>query len=168
MKRSWFILLAGLLVAAAAYGTIYFVCCAPNRYVEVDKTKTPELAWLQKEFQIPDAEFARIAALHETYSAACMERCRRIDAKNTELQSLLAATNAVTPQIETALREAATIRTECQQAMLQHFFEVSRTMPPAQGRRYLDWVIGRTLGPDNHSAMTIDAPAADHEHHPGE
>jgi hypothetical protein len=38
-------------------------------------------------------------------------------------------------------------------------------MPPEQGRRYLDWVIGRTLGPQNHSAMTFDAPVADHEHH---
>lgn len=168
MKRAWFILLAGLLVAVVAYGVAYFACSAPYRYVEVDKTKPPELAWLQKEFQIPDAEFARIAKLHETYFAACAERCRRIDAKNAEIQSLLAATNTVTPQIETALHEAAMIRAECQHAMLQHFYEVSRTMPPEQGRHYLDWVIGRTLGPQNHSAMTLDSPPADHEHHPGE
>jgi hypothetical protein len=166
MKRFWSILLGGLLVAAIAYGAAYFACSAPSRRLAA--SPTPELAWLQKEFQIPDAEFARIAKLHETYSVACMERCQRIDAKNAELQSLLAATNAVTPQIEAALHEAAVIRAECQQAMLQHFYEVSRTMPPAQGRRYLDWVIGRTLGPQHHSAMTFDAPAANHEHHPGE
>jgi hypothetical protein len=163
MKRPWLILLAGVLVAAIAYGAAYFACSAPSRHLAGDKT--PELAWLQKEFQIPDAEFARIARLHENYSAACAERCRRIDAKNAEIRSLLAATNAVTPQIETALHEAAMIRAECQHAMLQHFYEVSRTMPPEQGRHYLDWVIGRTLGPQNHSAMTFDAPVADHEHH---
>src|SRR5206468_456244 len=148
----WTILLAGVLVAAIAYGTAYFACSAPSR--QLAASPTPELAWLQKEFQIPDAEFTRIAKLHEAYSAACMERCRRIDGKNAEIQSLLAATNTVTPQIETALHEAAMIRAECQHAMLQHFYEVSQTMPPAQGRRYLDWVIGRTLGPQNHSAMT--------------
>jgi hypothetical protein len=163
MKRFWSILLAGLLVAMLAYGTAYFVCSAPCR--QLTASSTPELAWLKKEFQIPDAEFARITKLHEAYSAECMERCRRIDAKNVEIQGLLAATNTVTPQIETALREAAQIRAECQHAMLQHFYQVSQSMPPEQGRRYLDWVIGRTLGPQNHSAMTFDAPAADHEHH---
>jgi hypothetical protein len=29
--------------------------------------------------------------------------------------------------------------------MLQHFFEISRTMPPAQGRRYLEWISERTF-----------------------
>ena len=28
--------------------------------------------------------------------------------------------------------------------MLKHFFEVSRTMPPEQGRRYLTWVQEQT------------------------
>jgi hypothetical protein len=163
MKRSWSILLAGLLVGALAYGAAWFVCSAPCR--RLAESPKPELAWLQKEFRIPEAEFARIEKLHEAYSAECMERCRRIDAKNAELQSLLAATNTVTPQIEAALRDASQIRAECQQAMLQHFYEVSRTMPPEQGRRYLDWVISRTLGSQPHDAMTKDAPAADHEPH---
>ena len=162
MKRAWSIVLAGLLVGVLAYGAAYFVCSAPSRHLAA--SPTPELAWLQKEFQIPDAEFARITKLHEAYSTACAERCRRIDAKNAEIRNLLAATNAVTPQIEAELHEAAMIRAECQQAMLQHFYEVSQTMPPAQGRRYLDWVISRTLGPQNHSSMTFDAPVADHEH----
>lgn len=163
MKRSWLILMGGLLAAMVAYGAAYFVCSAPGRHLAQEKT--PALAWLQKEFQIPESEFVRITKLHEAYSTECMERCRRIDAKNAEIQNLLAATNAVTPQIEAALRDAAQIRAECQRAMLQHFYEVSRAMPPAQGRRYLDWVVGRTLGSENHSAMTFDAPVADHEHH---
>jgi hypothetical protein len=29
--------------------------------------------------------------------------------------------------------------------MLRHFYEVSRTMPPEQGRRYLAWVQERTF-----------------------
>jgi len=47
----------------------------------------------------------------------------------------MAATNTLTPQIETALREAAQIRSECQQAMLRHFYEVSRAMPPDSSSR---------------------------------
>lgn len=111
-----------------------------------------------------DTEFLRISKLHESYSAGCAERCRRIDAKNAELRTLLAGTNTVTPAIAKALQEAAQLRAECQKEMLQHFYQVSRSMPPDEGRRYLAWVIGRTLGPQ-HATMTFDTPAAEHEHH---
>jgi len=162
MKRPWLILLGGLAVALLAYGGSYFISSAPMHHLE--HSPAPALAWLQTEFHISSAEFARISKLHESYSAACAERCRRIDAKNAELRTLLASTNTVTPEIEKALRETAELRAECQKAMLQHFYEVSQTMPPEQGRRYLDWVIGRTLGPQ-HATMTFDSPDADHEHH---
>ncbi len=31
--------------------------------------------------------------------------------------------------------------------MMQHFYEVSRAMPPEQGKRYLAWVQSETLLP---------------------
>ena len=73
--------------------------------------------------------------------------CRRIDDQNARVQQLLAATNAVTPEIKDALAEAARLRAECQTAMLQNFYEVSRAMPADQGKRYLAWVQGETLLP---------------------
>ncbi|MBI3878733.1 MAG: hypothetical protein HY301_01540 [Verrucomicrobia bacterium] len=57
----------------------------------------------------------------------------------------LAWLRRVTPEIEQAIAAAAKLRGECQRDMLQHFFEVSQTMPAAQGRRYLDWVQRRTF-----------------------
>lgn len=36
------------------------------------------------------------------------------------------------------------MRSECQAEMLKHFFEVSRAMPPEQGKRYLAWVQEQT------------------------
>jgi hypothetical protein len=162
MRRVWFIVFGGLIAAAIAFAGAWFVGSAPCR--EMASKSDPELAWLQKEFQIPNSEFGRITKLHNEYSVACMKRCELIDAKNTELERLLASTNLVTPQIERTLQEAAQIRAECQSAMLQHFLEVSRTMPPDQGRRYLTWVINRTLGSQNHASMTFNAPAT-HEHH---
>ena len=75
-----------------------------------------------------------------------MEMCRRIAAKNAELSALLATNETVTLQIKANLSEAAQIRADCQAAMLAHFCEVSHTMPPAEGKRYLAWVVGRTLG----------------------
>jgi hypothetical protein len=91
--------------------------------------------------------------MHESYVSGCAERCRQIDRKNEQLRELLAATDQVTPEIEKALNEAALLRAECQKKMLKHFFEVSRTMPPEQGRRYLAWVQGQTILPDSHAAM---------------
>lgn len=162
MKRPWLILAAGITAALIAYAAAYYAGSASYRGMMV--SNTPELAWLKQEFSIPDAEFDRISKLHQAYSAACQERCARIDAKNDQLKSLLAATRTVTPAVEAALREAALLRAECQARMLEHFYLVSETMPPPQRERYLAWVINRTLGP-SHTTMTVDPTAASHEHH---
>ena len=63
---------------------------------------------------------------------------------NDQLSRLLATSSGVTPAVEDALAERAKMRSECQTAMLNHFFEVSRTMSPEQGRRYLAWVQEQT------------------------
>ena len=151
MKRPVLILLAGLAVAAAAYCGVYFSgtasCC---RTVKGD---APELAWLKQEFHLGDAEFKRITELHQAYLSGCAERCRRIDQKNEEVARLLAATNNITPEIEKALTESALLRADCQKKMLQHFYDVSRTMPPEQGKRYLAWVQQQTVASDSHSQM---------------
>jgi hypothetical protein len=159
VKRAWLILLLGLALAAAAYAGVYYACTAHCRRLE--QSQTPELAWLKQEFQIDDAEFARIQQLHDRYQEGCMERCRQIDEKNRHLRHLLASSDQVTPEIAQVLSEAAQLRAECQRQMLQHFYEVSRTMPLAQGRRYLEWVQSRTILPDSHSQMQHDVA-----HHP--
>jgi hypothetical protein len=36
--------------------------------------------------------------------------------------------------------------------MLKHFLDVSRAMPPEQGRRYLSWILDQTLLPEHRMA----------------
>ncbi len=151
MKRSWFILVAGLFAALAAYFTFYFLSIA--NYQSLERGPEPELAWLKREFLLGDTEFARICQMHQAYLSGCMERCRRIDLKNEELKRLLAAANGMTPEIEKTLAEAAQLRAECQKKMLEHFYAVSRTMPPEQGKRYLAWVQEKTILSDSHKTM---------------
>ena len=151
MKRSWSLIMAGLVLAVLAYLCFYFIGTAHSRSLE--KSPEPELAWLKQEFHLGDAEFARISRMHESYMASCMERCHKIDLKNEELKQLLANTNAVTPEIQKTLAEAAQLRADCQKEMLQHFYDVSRTMPPEQGKRYLAWVQRRTVLSDSHKDM---------------
>jgi hypothetical protein len=138
MKRSWLIIFGGLVLAVCAYLCIYFGKTAAERSVE--RSNRPELAWLQMEFHLTDAQLARVMELHNAYAPKCDAMCREIDAKNAQLQKLLAATNVVTPEIKQAIAQAAAIRAECETAMLDHFYKVAQTMPPERGRRYLEWV----------------------------
>ena len=151
MKRPILIILAGLAVAVAAYCGVYYSgtasCC------RMEQGKAPELSWLKQEFHLSDAEFKRISEMHQAYLTGCAERCRLIDQKNQEVARLLAATNNITPEINKALNDAALLRADCQQKMLQHFYDVSRTMPPDQGKRYLAWVQQQTIPSDSHSQM---------------
>jgi hypothetical protein len=165
MKRPVLILLAGLALAAAAYAGLYFATTA--RCHALVRGQEPELAWLKAEFNVSDAEFTRICRMREAYLTGCAERCRQIDLKNQELKWLLAATNTVTPAIEQTLLEAARLRAECQKKMLEHFYAVSQTMPPEQGKRYLVWVQEQTILSDAHRGMHPAAePASDpHAHH---
>jgi len=95
----------GCFPAIAAYCGFYLLGAAPGR--DLLRSKTPELAWLKKEFDLSDAELARITELHQAYRPHCVEMCRRIDAKNAELKELLARTSAMTPEVEQKLAEAA-------------------------------------------------------------
>jgi hypothetical protein len=143
MRKGLLILVFGLMAAAAVYGCIYLTCTASARSME--RSDKPELAWLKEEFNLSDAEFKRVSELHAAYLPQCAEMCKQIDAQNLRLKKLLAATNQVTPEIETAIVESSRLRGECQRQMLEHFYAVSRTMPPEQGRRYLAWVQDRTF-----------------------
>lgn len=145
MKRTLSIVLGGLLLAVAAYACVYLAGTSSERALA--RSDKPALAWMQQEYHLNDAQFARLCELHDAYRPTCMEMCRKIDAKNAQLQKLLAVTNVITPEIKQALAEAAQIRAECEAAMLDHFYKVAQTMPPEQGKRYLEWVQLETLKP---------------------
>ena len=144
MKSAMAILVAGALACLAGFFGFYFRGTAPHR--ELLRERSPELAWLKREFRLSDAEFARISNLHEAYQPQFLELCRRIDEQTTKLRTLLAGANTVTAEIEATLAESARLRAECQRNMLRHFFQVSQTMPPEQGRRYIKWISERTFG----------------------
>lgn len=138
MKKGAAILLLGLLLCAAAFGGFYYLGTASCR--DMMCQPQPELAWLKKEYNLSDAEFTRISQLHAAYLPQCRERCRRIEELNVELHHLLAQATTVTPEIQGLLTDRARLRADCEAEMLRHFLQVSRTMPPAQGQRYLQWV----------------------------
>jgi hypothetical protein len=143
MKKCAIILVVGLGAALAAYAGLYYGCMASHH--ELLGNPKPELAWLKHEFNLSGPELARISHMHETYLPQCQGRCRIIKQQNEKLRQLLAQANTVSPEIKALLAERATTRAECEAAMLSHFLEISRAMPPEQGQRYLAWVEQRTL-----------------------
>ena len=143
MKKGGLILLLGLLLGTAGFSGFYYLGTAPCR--SMMHGPQPELAWLKKEFALSDTEFARITALHEAYMPQCAERCRVTEQQNRKLKELLAKDATITPEIQTLLTERAKNRAQCEAEMLKHFQEVSRAMPPEQGRRYLAWVHEQTV-----------------------
>ncbi|MGH7970768.1 MAG: hypothetical protein ACREIC_18770 [Limisphaerales bacterium] len=143
MKKAALILLLGVLVSAAAFAGFYYLGTAPCRAMM--SQPQPELAWLKKEFNLSDAEFDRITKLHEAYLPQCAQRCMRIAEQNRKLQQLLSGASSISPEIKNVLAQRAKTRADCEAEMLNHFLEVSRTMPPEQGRRYLQWVEKQTF-----------------------
>jgi hypothetical protein len=137
MKRGLLILALGVVGAVAAFCCVYLMGTTTPRALM--RSEQPELAWLKHEFNLGEAEFKRIAELHAGYLPQCEERCRKIEELNGRLSNSLARAAQVTPDIERLLNERAQVRATCQAEMLKHFFEVSRTMPPEQGQRYLAW-----------------------------
>lgn len=164
MRRGFFILLLGLVGAALSYCFVYHLGTTTPRALL--SSAQPELAWLKQEFHLSDADFSRISELHAGYLPKCKERCRRIEELNGKLSKVLTEATRVTPEVEAILADRAQLRAVCQSEMLSHFFNVSRSMPPEQGQRYLAWAKEHTClseqpltpHPSSHSA----APA----HHP--
>ncbi len=153
MKRLALILGLGLLACVAGYFGAY-VLHAGSAAGAMRSGTAPELAWLKEEFHLSDAEFDRIAKLHAAYKSHCAEMCRRIDTANAEVKEALAKSDHVTPEIEQKLAAAEQLRVECHTAMLQHFYAVSQSMPPEQGRRYLEWVEDQIFPSESHMDMS--------------
>ena len=164
MRRSLLILLAMLLAGAAIAGTSYLL--ARRICVRQLATSTDDLAWLRDEFHLSDAEMQRIRQLHEGYLPKCRENCARIAAKKKELRTALDKAQSMTPEAQQKLAEVSALRAQCQVSMLGHFYEVSRAMPPEQGRRYLAEMQRLTLGFHEQIENTMSPDTSSpHGHH---
>jgi hypothetical protein len=162
MRRPFIVVLAVLLAGAALLGGSFFV--VKQVFARQMATGGDPLAWLRDEFRLGDAEMARIRQLHEGYLPQCGEMCARIAAKKMEAQEAMAAVGSITPYVEKKLVEVAVLRAQCQTQMLRHFQEVSQSMPPEQGRRYLEEMWRVTLGSHEDTEQSM-SPAPAHGHH---
>jgi hypothetical protein len=157
MNRATRTVLLGVLIAAMLAGLAY-ICtmrfCARQM-------ATDDLSWLRHEFRLSDGEMQRIRRLHEGYLPQCRAMCAKIAAKQAETEKALNKGEAA----DAKLTELATLRAQCQAQMLRHFEEVSRAMPPEQGKRYMSKMQKLTLGfHEDFERSMGDMPASGHGH----
>lgn len=143
MNRSLLIILGALTLGTVLFGSSYVVS---QRLCQVCVAQpVGGLDWLRIEFHLNDAEMARIQKLHENYLSQCAMMCRTVAAKKQEVAAVLNNMTNVSPVAEQKISELAACRAQCQSQMLQYFIDVSRVMPPEQGRRYLAEMETNTL-----------------------
>ncbi len=162
MRRPLIILAGALALGAMVFAGSFWIarqCCVRQTTASAD-----DLDWLRREFQLNDAELARVRQLHDGYLPKCAEMCLRIAAKKRELEATVSGATNVNPAIEQTLVELGELRARCQAQMLQHFAEVSQAMPPEQGRRYLAEMQRLTLGFHEQIEQSMSDHAG-HEHH---
>src|SRR5215471_13104328 len=162
MQRSTRIVVVSIAVGLVVAGLAYF--CA-MRLSARNIARDDDLAWLRREFHLTDAEMNRIRQLHEGYLPKCGEMGAKIAAKRHEVENALANNTQGTDLAEQKLVELGALRAQCQAQMLRHFQEVSRAMPPEQGKRYLEEMQRLTLGSHEQIEKSMGAaPPSGHGH----
>ena len=153
MKRTVVILILGIVLAFVAGAAVYRHETAPVRAMLC--CQNPEMAWLQHEYMMTDDQLARVQKLDASYQAGCAELCRRIRATNDLVRLEFASPSTTSAQLQPLLASAGQLRGECQWHMLEYCQAVSREMPPAEGKRYLQWVCDRVLGMPGNGTMPM-------------
>ena len=135
MKRVVSILVLALVLGSGAYFISYHLvqrtfCNAPDA--------NEPTAWMHQEFRLSDNQYAQIKNLESDYHPRCVELCTQIEQSHLALKKLIQANSGLTPEVEAALQKDDAVQLQCREAMLGHFYEVSRAMPPEEGKRYLE------------------------------
>lgn len=144
MVRSLIIVLGALALGAGLFIGSF---AASQRVCRACVAEPPgSLSWLQGEYHLNNEQMQRIQQLHNNYLSHCKMMCRIISAKQQDAAMALNNATNVSPAAQQKLNDLAVCRTRCQAQMFQYFINVSRVMPPDQGRRYLAEMEKNTLG----------------------
>jgi hypothetical protein len=137
MKRPLVILILALIAGFAAFGITRKHCTTSNSNTLLDHL--PELAWLKTELALSDAQFSKVAELHDSYRPVCEEMCRRIDDSRVRLEAVALKSRSTDTEHER-------VRGECKMKMLEHLYQTAALMSEEQAERYLKAVLPAALG----------------------
>ncbi|HEV2328144.1 MAG TPA: hypothetical protein VGY56_05065 [Verrucomicrobiae bacterium] len=144
MVRSLIIVLGALALGAALFIGSFALSRNVCRVCVAEPPGSPH--WLQSQYHLSNEEMAGIQKLHNDYLSQCDLMCRMITEKQQAVATALNNSTNVSFLAQQKIDELAACRAHCQSQMLQYFVNVSRIMPPDEGRRYLADMEKDTLG----------------------
>jgi hypothetical protein len=135
MKKAAVILAIAVLSGAMAFWLMRSHQIAIHQRALVDSM--PELTWVRTELKLSDEQFAKVSKLHADYRPKCIGMCGKITAARGKMAAIAGRDHQMTPELETAIREYAATRAECQQAMLNHIYQTAGILDKDQAGSYL-------------------------------
>ena len=145
MKRAALVLLITLSVSLAGYFLSYEMATRSAKTLLAHQDCG--MTWLRQEYHLTDEQFDKVMKMHDDYRPTCERMCQRIAVANEKVDTLIASSHTVTPEIEAALKEWATLQNECRVAMLAHVYAVSAQMAPEDGQRYVKMATAQIVAP---------------------
>ncbi len=153
MKRLIIVLALAVLLGSGAYFTAYNV-------VHRTFCPTPDVAeplgWMRHEFHLNDEQFAQVKKLEDEYAPRCAAMCDQIEKSHTALKDLIMTHGNMSPEVKAALQKDSEIQQQCREDMLNHIYEISKVMPPAEGQRYLQMMQAQVVKPEQTASTTVD------------
>ena len=143
MKRGAIVLCLAVFLGFLSFVVGYWWCGGRSHHLEMHTHR--ELAWLEHEFRLTPEQAARIAEIHHGFLPVCDDLCMKIAAASGKISDMIATNRMITPEIESAIQEAARIHLQSRMAVLEHIFEISREMSPEQSGRYLSMMMPQVL-----------------------
>ena len=154
MKRILILLAVALVAGVAAFCFTRSHKMAERQELRLDAM--PELTWIRTDLKLTDEQCAKVSALHVAYRPKCEEMCSRISKAHEKVVAAARRDGAMTPELESAIREHADTHAQCQQAMLRHMYETAAVLDEEQAKRYLETML----------PVALDFTAAESGHTP--
>jgi hypothetical protein len=156
--------LAGTVALIAA---IAAVTCAlafhfsGDPQVKAAVAKRDALEWLRADFDLTDAQFAKIKQLHDSYSVVCEKHCMDImDAARA--RDALKKTSANAVAVAAADKRVQDLRVVCETAIAGHVRQCAAEMSPEAGQRYLALVLPKIADFDHQAPPDIQLNKRSH------
>jgi hypothetical protein len=140
-------------LAAVACVITYRLSVDPEVKAAVDKRDAME--WLRTDFDLSDAQFAKIKQLHDSYSLVCEKHCNDIMDAARARDALKASAGADSVALAAAEKRVQELRQICETAIAAHVRQCAAEMSPAAGQRYLALVLPKIADFDHKAAPDL-------------
>jgi hypothetical protein len=151
-----------LIAAIAATTCLLAFHLGTDPDVKAAVSKRDTMEWLRADFQLTDAQFAKIKQLHDSYSVVCEKHCMDImDA--VRARDELKKTSASATAVAAANKRVEELRAVCETAIAGHVRQCAAQMSAQAGQRYLALVLPKIADFDHQAAPDLQL-TKQHDH----